>query len=259
LTGVSCTKAPGTDKLQLPYCLSWRQPGANEFCEAPTEANGSDGLPHTADDVISTDAFPGSPSKCRCDDNFFIDVTVTPPPTGSGYKCAVAAITGCTTVRYEVQVSGSPSGSDTSVTVEGTNPLTDSAFGDITKMHAVDTDCAGSAVSGKCEAVTGTTCGQVGDGVDIANGAGVGSLDTDPGAGTFPAAVPYTCRFDGTICSAPGDHTNQITGKLKGHPSNQTSTFPTNPNDSNNGPSQGRVTIHVNDITGTGANLCPTQ
>jgi hypothetical protein len=54
----TCTAATNTTKLALPNCTSWRQPGSNGTC---TSIN---------------DAFPGSPSKCNCDNNFTIDVNV---------------------------------------------------------------------------------------------------------------------------------------------------------------------------------------
>ena len=56
----TCTAGTG-GKLLLPNCTSWRQPGSNEVC---TSIN---------------DAFPGSPSKCNCDNNFTINVTVEHP------------------------------------------------------------------------------------------------------------------------------------------------------------------------------------
>jgi hypothetical protein len=56
----TCTAGTG-GKLSLPNCTSWRQPGSNAVC---TSIN---------------DAFPGSPSKCNCDNNFTIDVTVEHP------------------------------------------------------------------------------------------------------------------------------------------------------------------------------------
>jgi hypothetical protein len=56
----TCTAGTGS-KLLLPNCTSWRQPGSNEVC---TSIN---------------DAFPGSPSKCNCDNNFTINVTVEHP------------------------------------------------------------------------------------------------------------------------------------------------------------------------------------
>ncbi|UTW13429.1 DUF11 domain-containing protein [Marinobacterium rhizophilum] len=58
LTNVACVDSDGDGKLNLPNCTSWRQPGANELCEGPL------------------DAYPGSPSKCRCDDGFNIDIDV---------------------------------------------------------------------------------------------------------------------------------------------------------------------------------------
>ena len=44
--------------LNLPNCTSWRQAGANELCQSPL------------------DAFPGAPSKCRCDDAFQLPIEV---------------------------------------------------------------------------------------------------------------------------------------------------------------------------------------
>ena len=44
-----CIDDDGDGNLDLPYCTSWRQPGANELCLGPLYA------------------FPGAPSKCRCD------------------------------------------------------------------------------------------------------------------------------------------------------------------------------------------------
>ena len=45
--------------VDLPNCTSWRQPGANELCLSPLYA------------------FPGAPSKCRCD---IINITEIPVP-----------------------------------------------------------------------------------------------------------------------------------------------------------------------------------
>ncbi|WP_027710137.1 DUF7507 domain-containing protein [Zooshikella ganghwensis] len=59
LTAV-CIDPDKDGKLNLPYCTSWRQAGANELCVKPT------------------DAFPGSPSKCKCDETFNIPIDVPP-------------------------------------------------------------------------------------------------------------------------------------------------------------------------------------
>lgn len=56
----TCVDPDNDGFLNLPNCTSWRQAGANELCTSPT------------------DAFPGSPSKCRCDDAFNIPIEVPP-------------------------------------------------------------------------------------------------------------------------------------------------------------------------------------
>lgn len=55
---VSCQDSDGDGLLNLPNCASWRQPGSNEVCTS------------------SSDAYPGSPSKCNCDIDFNIPVFV---------------------------------------------------------------------------------------------------------------------------------------------------------------------------------------
>ncbi|XOF32871.1 MAG: hypothetical protein ACL93V_12745 [Candidatus Electrothrix sp. YB6] len=57
---VTCIDPDGNGKLNLPNCTSWRQPGANDLCTSPLGA------------------FPGAPSKCRCDDGFEVDINVPP-------------------------------------------------------------------------------------------------------------------------------------------------------------------------------------
>src|SRR6266567_1797524 len=60
VVSASCV-AGANSKLKLPNCTSWRQPGSNEVCTG------------------IADAYPGSPSKCNCDKNYTIDVTVEHP------------------------------------------------------------------------------------------------------------------------------------------------------------------------------------
>jgi hypothetical protein len=58
---VICNDRNGNGKLDLPYCTSWRQSGSNEVCTKPA------------------DAYPGAPSKCKCDASFEIaDIDVPP-------------------------------------------------------------------------------------------------------------------------------------------------------------------------------------
>lgn len=56
----TCVDSDGDGFLNLPNCTSWRQSGANELCDSPA------------------DAFPGAPSKCRCDDSFQLPIEVPP-------------------------------------------------------------------------------------------------------------------------------------------------------------------------------------
>jgi hypothetical protein len=89
----TCTAAANTTKLALPNCTSWRQPGSNTTC---TSIN---------------DAFPGSPSKCNCDNNFTIDVNV------EAGKIEV------TKTASPTQVNEGPTGGLVTYTVQVHNPL----------------------------------------------------------------------------------------------------------------------------------------
>ncbi len=58
----TCYDSDGDGQLNLPNCVSWRQPGANELCTDPK------------------DAYPGAPSKCNCDDDFNVPIFIQPDP-----------------------------------------------------------------------------------------------------------------------------------------------------------------------------------
>jgi uncharacterized repeat protein (TIGR01451 family) len=53
-----CTDSDHNGQMDLPYCTSWRQPGANDLCLTPRAA------------------FPGAPSKCKCEEGFDIPIYV---------------------------------------------------------------------------------------------------------------------------------------------------------------------------------------
>ena len=55
---LACDDSDGDGFLDVAVCTSWRQPGANELCTSPL------------------DAFPGAPSKCKCEPAFQIPVFV---------------------------------------------------------------------------------------------------------------------------------------------------------------------------------------
>lgn len=65
-----CIDSDGDGFLNLPYCTSWRQKGANELCDGPVAgilAGGS-----------TSGVVPGAPSKCNCDLGFNVPVPVPP-------------------------------------------------------------------------------------------------------------------------------------------------------------------------------------
>lgn len=79
IPGVLCEDTDGDGYLNLPNCTSWRQPGANTECKQ------------------ATDAFPGTSSKCNCDDSFNVPVLVEPAK-------ATVTITPRVLVIYDVRV-----------------------------------------------------------------------------------------------------------------------------------------------------------
>ena len=88
-------------KLSIPYCSSWRQPGANEICNS------------------ATDAFPGAPSKCNCEDIVVdIDVCTTPAPVLS----ATQSCPGNTNIAT-ISAASLPAGSSCTWQI-GTNSIT---------------------------------------------------------------------------------------------------------------------------------------
>jgi hypothetical protein len=112
-------------------------------------------------------------------------VTVTStdaPSTATVTKGFVGTEAGCATVRYSVDVKNTSSADE----VLTLSSLTDSAYGDITKLG-----------SGTPPTILGTTCG-------VANG--LGTLTGTAGAGALPTTIAvggdYKCQFDGQFCSS---------------------------------------------------------
>ncbi|NMH66647.1 hypothetical protein [Shewanella salipaludis] len=111
--------------LNLPNCTSWRQSGANELCTSPENA------------------FPGSPSKCRCDDGFNVPIAVPPAElrvVKTAAPTTLAEPGG--TVSFSVSVTNIGVDPNNPVTL---NSLTDSIYGDIsTSGHdgIISTGCA---------------------------------------------------------------------------------------------------------------------
>jgi hypothetical protein len=112
---VECIDPDGDGKLNLPNCTSWRQGGANDLCTSPDEA------------------FPGAPSKCRCDIGFNVDIDVpqaelqvvkTATPTSVNEPGA--------TVTFDIAVTNTGIDPNNDVTL---NTLSDDIYGDITQVQ----------------------------------------------------------------------------------------------------------------------------
>ncbi|GAB6264488.1 DUF7507 domain-containing protein [Photobacterium sp. R1] len=121
----TCVDPDNDGQLNLPYCTSWRQSGANELCVTPS------------------DAYPGSPSKCKCDDSFNIPIAVPPAEllvSKSVNPQTLAEPGGSAT--FTVTVTNVGIDPKNNVTL---NTLTDSIYGDITTANhdgIVSTTCS---------------------------------------------------------------------------------------------------------------------
>ena len=162
-----CVDDDGNGFLDLPNCTSWRQSGANDLCLGPL------------------DAFPGSPSKCRCDMAFNVPVPV-PPAELDVVKTAspVTMTEPGGSVTYFVTVTNTGVDPGNNVTL---NSLSDDIYGDITFVHddITSTDCevpqtlAGNGGSYSCS-FTANVSGNVGDTVtDTVTASGVDDRGND--------------------------------------------------------------------------------
>jgi len=101
-TGDGTTNCGGQQCLKLPNCTSWRVPGSNQVC------------------TTATDAFPGTSSKCNCDDTFTVPVQVR-PASASLRKSPTKAI-----VTYGVTVTN-----DNPSHAANLNGLCDNVYGTV--------------------------------------------------------------------------------------------------------------------------------
>lgn len=123
-----CTDDDGNGYLDLPNCVSWRQSGANQLCTSPTAA------------------FPGSPSKCKCDTGFNVPVPV--PATVAVQKQVKLATEPSTAYRESAELNEPGGGVTFKLTfyVDGTtatpdltlNSLLDDVYGDVTKTGSAN-------------------------------------------------------------------------------------------------------------------------
>lgn len=173
--------AIGASTLRLPNCTSWRQPGANEICQ--TNADGTD----------VSDAYPGSPSKCHCDDNFTVSQIAVTPPSGTVSKTPEATAI-CAVVRYDVTVTNTNGASHLTA-------LCDDKFGDISD-GATSNTTPDKAASTACP--TGT---------DSSTSLRATTCTLSQALGTSSPGNTYNCTFDAEVCDFP--HTNTVAATLQ--------------------------------------------
>lgn len=158
-----CVDPDGDGKLNLPNCTSWRQSGANEYCDSPY------------------DTYPGSPSKCRCDVTFNVDIDVPSAKLLVSKTALPASVPEGSDAIVTFSVSVQNTGIDPSNYV-ALSSLNDSIYGDITN--------AGGAI-------LSTTC-------DLAD------------ATQVTAVQPYSCSFEarpGLNANAFENETNVVTAE----------------------------------------------
>jgi uncharacterized repeat protein (TIGR01451 family) len=155
LTAV-CVDFDGDGFLNLPNCTSWRQPGKNQVCLTPT------------------DAFPGAPSKCRCDAEFNVPIPVPPA------KLSVVKTADPTSVNEP--------GGTVKFTVQITNDSIDPANG--VTLDTLDDDVYGDLLDPTNPEVSNNTCL---------------SLDTEVGPGET-----VMCIFNGGVAGNAGDSQTDI-------------------------------------------------
>jgi hypothetical protein len=175
--------------LDLPYCTSWRQPGANELCTGPLPELDVDGNGHASSGVI-----PGSPSKCNCNPGFNVPVPV-PPASLTVVKTAnptsLAEPGG--PVTFSVSVTNGGIDPNNSVTI---NSLMDNIYNDITTTGhdgITSTTCVTGSQLGAGETYSCTFTATVsGDGGDS-------ETDTVTAKGTDSRGNPVEGTDDATV------------------------------------------------------------
>lgn len=124
LSDVVCKDSDDDGYLDLPNCVSWRQTGANEVCDAVT------------------DLYPGAPSKCNCNEGFDIPIVV---PDAALLVTKEATPTKVNepgdNVTYKITVVNTGVDPNNGVTL---STLVDDIYGDVTYKH-------GSIVSTTCD------------------------------------------------------------------------------------------------------------
>lgn len=178
----TCVDDDGNGFLDLPYCTSWRQSGANELCTNPVAVKFGTG-------DFSSGVIPGSPSKCNCNPEFNVPVPV-PPAELNVTKTVVPDSVNepGASVVYSVSVSNFGIDPGNSLTLDS---LIDNVYGDITSVHGD---------------ITATTC-KAEDAVLVSGGAAYTCTFTVLVSGNAGDFIPDIVTASGT-----DDRGNTITG-----------------------------------------------
>lgn len=174
----ACVDFDNNGTLNLPNCTSWRQAGSNELCLGPL------------------DTFPGSPSKCRCDEGFEVPIDV---PPASLLVSKMASPTSVDepggSVTFSVKV--------TNTGVDPNNPVT---------LNTLDDDIYNNITTTAHDGITATTCSV--PQVIPADDGNVGGIDTYEC--TFTAFVDGnggTSETDTVTASGVDDRGNTLSGE----------------------------------------------
>ena len=148
---VLCQASPGTDLLALPNCTSWQQPGGAIQCIIPG--------PHYP--WVSA-AIPGSPSKCSCNNEFTVPITVQNTSFEVVKTCNTAETNGTGQESCDAGQEGGPVTYNLAIT-NGSNfgsvvidQICDSAYGNVFTAPGFTPACKAGTVG----TVTGSnSCG----------------------------------------------------------------------------------------------------
>jgi len=185
VTDALCVDNDGDGKLDLPYCTSWKQPGSNELCTGPLPEDGLIGPGGTGS---SSGVTPGSPSKCKCDEGFNVDIEV---PSAELQVVKTANPTSVNEpggdVTFTVEVTNTGINPDNNVTL---NSLIDDIHGDLNGQGdcSVPQTITGNGGTYTCS-FTATVSGNAGDSeTDTATASGVDD-ESNPVSGSDDATV----------------------------------------------------------------------
>lgn len=122
---------PDNDGVNLPFCTTWRQPGADDLCDTTVFTT-----------AATWDAYPGSPAKCNCG---VLDIAVfTEPP-------------GITVTKSAMPLTVPEQGGQVTYTIEVRNDALSTPFTLTSLLDSIYNDITTTGHDG----IVATTCGLV--------------------------------------------------------------------------------------------------